>query len=102
MTDSPKEIETLFLVALHTDGTFTAMLEHPETLPEYKREPTSFDIYQTAQQIVKEIDSQILVERFANTVVAMLTPPQEPTVAEKVTEKLKERKVKPEDNAPSE
>lgn len=99
---SEKEIETLFLVTVHTDGTFTALLEHPETLPEFKRAPTSFDIYQTAQQIVKEIDSQILIERFANTVVAMLTPPQETSVADKVSEKLKERKVKPEDNAPSE
>ena len=98
---SEKEVETLFLVAVNTDGTFTAMLEHPETLPEVKRAPTSFDVYQTSQQIVKEIDAQILVERLANTVVALFTPPQEETVADKVSEKLKERKVKPEDDAPS-
>jgi hypothetical protein len=97
-----KEIETLFLVAVNTDGTFTAMLEHPETLPEFQRPATSFDVYQTSQQIVKEIDSQILVERLAGAMAALFMPPQEPTVAEKVSEKLKERKVKPEDNAPSE
>ncbi len=97
-----KEIETVFVVAVHTDGTFSANLEQlPEPI-QVKRPATTFDVFQTSQQIVKEIESQILVERIVNAVSASLLPPAEQSIPDAVKEKLAERGIQPESSATTE
>jgi Pyruvate/2-oxoacid:ferredoxin oxidoreductase gamma subunit len=101
-----KEIDTSFLVNLHTDGTFSVNLELDENLVKVSRVANTSDVYQTAQQIVKEIDSQLLVDRIVNTFMAAsaaaATATVEQTVPEVVKEKLAERGIKPESNDPVE
>lgn len=92
-----KEIETAFTVILHTDGTFVANLEQLETPVEVKRAATVNDLVLVSTQLRKEIEEQQLVSRIANTIIAMLQPPVEQTVSDKVKEKLKERNITPEE-----
>ena len=101
-----KQIETAFLVNVHTDGTFSVNLELDESVAKVDRTANTADVYQTCQQIIKEIDSQLLVDRIVNTFMAAsaaaLAEQQEPTVPEVVKEKLKERGISPESNDPVE
>lgn len=94
---SEKEIETAFTVVIHTDGTFVANLEQLEGPVEVKRAATVQDLVTVSTQLRKEIEEQQLVTRIANTIIAMLQPPAEPTVPDKVKEKLKERNITPEE-----
>lgn len=96
-----KEIETVFVVAVHTDGTFSAQLEQlAEPLP-VKRIATTYDVFQTSQQIVKEIESQILVERIVNAVANALVPAEQ-DIPDAIKEKLAERGIQPESPATTE
>lgn len=95
-----KEVETSFLVNVHTDGTFSVNLE-PETT-EAKRLATTYDVFQTSQQIVKEIESQILVDRVVNAISSILMPPAEQSVPDTLKEKLAERGIQPESSATTE
>jgi Pyruvate/2-oxoacid:ferredoxin oxidoreductase gamma subunit len=97
-----KEIETSFLVNVHTDGTFSVNMELDESVVKVARTANTSDVYQTAQQIVKEIDSQLLVDRIVNTFMAAsaaaISAQEAPSVSETVKEKLAERGIKPESN----
>jgi hypothetical protein len=90
-----KEIETLFVVVLHKDGTFRVDLDASAPKPESPRNATQYDVLLTAQQIVKEIEFQDLTNRILGGLIQILTPPQEPTPADLVKEKLKERGIDP-------
>ena len=97
-----KEIETVFVVAVHTDGTFSANLEQlAEPLP-VKRTATTYDVFQTSQQIVKEIESQILVDRIVNAVAGTLLPTPDQSIPDALKEKLAERGIQPESPATTE
>lgn len=92
-----KEVETVFVVSVHTDGTFSASLVQPETPIEVKREATAYDVYNTSREIIKEIDLQQQTERIIVSLLSVLQgPPAEPTPAEAVADALKERGIKPE------
>ena len=101
-----KEIDTAFLVNLHTDGTFSVSMELDESVAKVARVANTSDVYQTSQQIVKEIDSQLLVDRIVNTFMAAsaaaVAAQTEQSVPEAVKEKLKERGIKPESTTPVE
>ncbi|CAB4128087.1 hypothetical protein UFOVP223_21 [uncultured Caudovirales phage] len=92
--ENNKEVETAFVVLLHTDGTFAAQLDKPEGV-EVHRTASTFDVYQTAKQIVQEIDNQVLTERIIGSLAALLMPQPEPTAADVVKDALKERGIKP-------
>jgi hypothetical protein len=96
-----KEIETAFLVNVHTDGTFSVSMELDESVVKVARTANTADVYQTSQQIVKEIDSQLLVDRIVNTFMAASAAAlaqQEQSIPDVVKEKLKERGINPESN----
>lgn len=97
--NTEKEIDIAFVVVTHTDGTFSVQLEYPEEKPVALRQATSYDVYQTAQQITKEIENQILTERIVGTLLQVLAPPApaEQTVPEAVKDKLKERGINPDE-----
>lgn len=95
------QAETYFLVVVNQDGTFTTYAEIPSELPEVARRATNYEVYQTCKSIAEEFDTQILVDRITKSVVGTLMPPQ-PTVADKVTEKLKDRGINPESVTPAE
>jgi hypothetical protein len=90
-----KEIETLFVVVLHKDGTFRVDLEAAAPKPEAPRNATQYDVLQVSQQIVKEIEFQDLTNRILGGLIQILTPQEEPTPSERVKEKLKERGIDP-------
>lgn len=94
--ENKKEIKKQFVVNLYTDETFSVDLAKSETAPETQQEATVADVYQWANLLIKEIDEQRLIERFASTLVQLLTPPVEQTVPDVISEKLAERGIKPE------
>jgi beta-lactamase class A len=92
-------VDTLFLIAINEDGTFTSFTTLPEELPTANRVATTYDVYQTCKQIADNFDTQILVDRITKAVVSALNPPQE-TVQDKVKEALKKRNINPESVEP--
>jgi hypothetical protein len=50
---------------------FTEVLEPSEVI---QRRATTFDIYQTSRELVSDIESQLLADRVARTVLASLQP----------------------------
>ena len=88
---SEKENETFFTVVLHTDGTLSVALDNPESPIIAKREATNADVFAISKQIVQELEQSQLVDRIVSTLVALLTPPPQETVSDKVKSKLKER-----------
>jgi len=91
-----KPIDTAFTVLVHTDGTFSVLLETPAEPLELQRNPSDYDVFHTSQQIVAEIEQQLLTNRIVSTLAQILTPQPEPTVADSIKEKLKERKAEAE------
>lgn len=66
------KIKTAFTVGIRLDGSiFTELLEPNEVITQ---KATTFDIYQSCKEIVSDIDSQLLSERVARTVLANLQP----------------------------
>jgi Icc-related predicted phosphoesterase len=89
------KIETYFLIAVNEDGTFTSFSKLPEEPLEAAHVATNYEVYQACKQIAEEFETQILVDRITRSVVNTLMPPQ-PTVADAVKDKLKERNINPE------
>jgi len=96
MEQNNKEIKSQFVVNIYTDETFSVDLKKPDDAPETQEDSTVTDVYQWAHLLIKEVDEQRLIERFATTIIQLLTPPVEPTVPDVISEKLAERGIKPE------
>ncbi len=65
-------IQSAYTVGIRLDGTvFTEVLEPSEVI---QRRATTFDIYQTSRELVSDIESQLLADRVARTVLASLQP----------------------------
>ena len=65
-------IQAAYTVGIRLDGTvFTEVLEPSEII---QRRATTFDIYQTSRELVSDIESQLLADRVARTVLASLQP----------------------------
>ena len=88
MTDN--QIKTAFTVGIRLDGSiFTEILETNDVITQ---KATTFDIYQSCKEIVSDIDSQLLAERVARTVVASLQPRDSATeLKEKLLNALSDR-----------
>ena len=85
------QAETYFLVILKEDGSFSTASELPEEGIEANRSATNNDVYTVAKQLVTEVENQLLTDRIVGSLVRLLTPPVEETVADKVSEALKKR-----------
>ena len=94
-------VETFFLLSINEDGSLTSYTTLPEELPEAKRQATTWDVYQTAKQIVEEFDRKMLVDQVVQGVVGALMPPTQ-SVQDKVKDALKERGIDPESVTPAE
>ena len=65
-------IQAAYTVGIRLDGTvFTEVLEPSKVI---QRRATTFDIYQTSRELVSDIESQLLADRVARTVLASLQP----------------------------
>jgi hypothetical protein len=65
-------VQVAYTVGIRLDGTvFTEVLEPSEVI---QRRATTFDIYQTSRELVSDIESQLLADRVARTVLASLQP----------------------------
>ena len=89
-----KQIETAFTVVVHTDGTFAVNLKQTGEVIEVQREASSYDVFITLQAIIKELETQMLVDR----IVTALNP-ETTTVPDSIKEKLKERGITPQEPA---
>lgn len=89
------EIETYFLVAINKDGTITTYSDLPEEPLERERSSTNYDVYETARQVVQEFESNLLADKVAGRMAAILAMSQ-PTPADVVKDALKERNINPE------
>lgn len=89
------QIETMYLVTVNTDGTFTTYGEMPTEALEPQRPATTYDIYQTSKQIAADVDAQILADRVTNSVIKALQPSTPPTPSAAVMDALKERGITP-------
>jgi hypothetical protein len=94
-------VETFFLVTVTPDGGFVTYTKMPEEPIEAARQATTHDVYMVSQQIVKELDQQMLVERIAMAVANALVPAPEPTVPDRLKDALKERGIDPESITPA-
>jgi hypothetical protein len=88
------DIETMFLVTVNTDGTFTTYSEMPTEPLEPQRKATTYDIYQTAKQIASDVDAQILADRVTKSVISAFAP-QTQNISEQMLGALKERGITP-------
>jgi len=65
-------VQTAYTVGIRLDGTiFTEIIEPSKVV---QRKATTFDIYQTSRELVSDIESQLLADRVARSVVASLQP----------------------------
>jgi len=72
MMSENEVVQTAYTVGIRLDGTiFTEVIEPNEAV---QRKATTFDIYQTSRELVSDIESQLLADRVARTVVASLQP----------------------------
>jgi hypothetical protein len=94
--ENNKPIETAFVVTIFDDGTFAAHMEQPEKPFEVARIATANDVYSISKELVKEIDSSQLTDRIIMSLLAVLQGAAQPTTADAVKEKLKERGINPE------
>lgn len=70
-----KDISAAYKVCIKTDGSiFTEIIEPNDTV---ERRATTFDIYQSSKEIATDIESQLLADRVARTVMAQLQPKNE-------------------------
>ena len=66
------KIQAGYTVIINEDGTIrTQVLPVNENT---MRQATTFDIYQTSKELVSDIESQLLADRVARTVLANLQP----------------------------
>jgi hypothetical protein len=91
-----QEVETLFLIAIGTDGSLTSFGEVPEDMPKPNRLANNLDVYQASKQIVDDWESGMLVDRITRSVLAAINPPAPQSVPEKLKEALKDRNINPE------
>lgn len=88
MTDptAPVPVQTAFFVVVDTDGVISV---HTDKIPAVTmtREATLYDIETYASQLVRNVSRLIT----AQMVIQSLAPTPEPTVAERVSEALKNR-----------
>lgn len=87
------DVETYFLVTVTPEGGFVTYTKMPEEELNAARQATTLDVFSCAKQIVQEVEQSILVDRIVNSLVSVLTPPQEESVSDKVKDALKSRKV---------
>jgi len=90
--ENNKTVEVAFLVLQHTDGTFAVKLEDLTEAVEATRVADASDVLSISQNIIKELETQALVNRIAMA----LQPVAQPTVSDKVKDALKERGIDPE------
>jgi len=61
-----------YVVTMNEDGTInTQAIEASESI---RRKPTTYDVYVTSKEIADNIESQMLAERVANIVAALISP----------------------------
>ena len=72
MSETNNKIQAGYTVIINLDGTIrTEILLESETVA---RKASTFDIYQTSKVLVSDIESQLLADRVARTVLANLQP----------------------------
>lgn len=72
MSEDIKKIQAGYTVIINLDGTIrTEILLESDTVA---RKASTFDIYQTSKELVSDIESQLLADRVARTVLANLQP----------------------------
>ena len=71
-----QQIQAAYTVVIGMDGSITT--EIVDAGDAVLRKATTFDIYQTSKELVSDIESQILADRVARSVVAALQP-QDPS-----------------------
>ena len=95
------KVETMFLITVNEDGTLTSYAEMPKELPEVTRLANNYDVYQAAKQVVEDFEQTLLANRIASIVAQTLKPAQ-PSMSDKIKDKLKERGIDPESTTPAE
>lgn len=96
-----KEVDTVYVVSVYEDGTFSAALEQPEKPIEIKRPATIYDVLSISQALVKEIEHAQLTDRIMLSLVQLLQAAAPPAPADAVKEALKERGIDPESVTPA-
>lgn len=72
MSEETKKIQAGYTVIINLDGTIrTEILLESDLVA---RKASTFDIYQTSKELVSDIESQLLADRVARTVLANLQP----------------------------
>lgn len=94
--ENNNEVEAVYVVTIHKDGTFAAHMEQPEEKFVVERAANAYDVLTISQNLVKEIEMGQLTERIMTSMLMILQGPPKETPASAVKEKLKERGINPE------
>ena len=70
--ESPKPIQYAYTVFVDKDGSIHTQVSEPSD--KVVRKANTFDIYSTCKDLVSDIESQLLADRVAKTVIAYLQP----------------------------
>lgn len=95
------EAETFYIVVRGIDGSLVTLTEVPEEGLVAQRVANTGDMYETAKQIVHEVDTNDLAMRVANLVAGHLVPKEAPSVPDRLKDALKERGIDPESIVPT-
>ena len=99
--ENEKEVETVYVVSVFTDGTFSASLEQTPEPIAVKRDATVYDVLSISQALVKEIEHSQLTDRIIISLLQVLQGAAQPSPADVVSEALKERGIDPESVTPA-
>lgn len=67
-----QEIDYAYTVIVDTNGLIRTQIAEPDE--SVRRKASTFDIYQTSKELVSDIESQLLADRVAKTVLANIQP----------------------------
>jgi hypothetical protein len=95
------ESETFYVVVRGLDGSLVTLTEIPEEGITATRTANTGDVYETAKQIVHEVDTNDLALRVADLVAGHLAPKEAPSIPSRLKDALKERGIDPESIVPT-
>lgn len=72
--ESPSNVAYRFSITALSDGSLRTTVEEADEINRLSRSATTYDIYQSCKEIVSDIESMLLADRVAKTVLAVIKP----------------------------
>jgi hypothetical protein len=93
--EGPIKVHAAYVVVLNEDGSLSTTFMKPGTplFFEVERATTTYDVFSTSKEIATEIESQLMADRIAKTVISQIMPKDPEAEAKaRIAQALAERK----------